>query len=115
MTNQEVFANYGSEQGVIEENLSLLLLMYWEEVYNKYPDTKITRHQPINTVSFVKRFMEQDTNCGVEYAEKSKMETLEAAVVADVDADVLETAVVTDVDANVLKTAAVIDVDADFV
>lgn len=90
MTNQEVFKNYGSEQWVIEQNLEFLLQMYWEECYNKYPDTKITRHQPINPVSFVKKFMKEETICETEYAEKSKMDTLEKQVVIDVDAEVIE-------------------------
>ena len=80
MTNEEVFKNYGSEKWVIEEALSYLLQKYWEEVAQKYPqiEKQIGKHCPINPVGAVKEFMKEETLCSVEYAEKSKMETLQA-------------------------------------
>ncbi|MBR3515412.1 MAG: hypothetical protein IKO10_03790 [Lachnospiraceae bacterium] len=80
MTNEEVFKNYGSEKWVVEEALSYLLQKYWEEVVQKYPqiEKQIGMHCPINPVGAVKEFMKEDTLCSVEYAEKSKMETLQA-------------------------------------
>ena len=39
---------------------------------------------PYNPVSFVKKFMKEETYCELKYVEKSKMETLESNVI-DVD------------------------------
>ena len=80
MTNEEVFKNYGSERWVVREALSCLLSEYWEEVTQKYPQIgkQIGMHCPINPVSAVTEFLKEETNCSVEYAEKSKMETLQA-------------------------------------
>ena len=76
MINEEVFKNYGSEKWVIEQNLCFLLQGYWEDLYRKgyVKESKM----PINPVGTVKKFMKDETLCAVEYAEKSKMATLQA-------------------------------------
>ena len=83
MTNQEVFKQYGSENWVVEENLCYLLQEYVEELHNK---GYIKESQsPINTVGFVKGFMKENTLCNIEFAEKSKMNSLAKREVAVID------------------------------
>ena len=82
MTNLELFENYNTEKWVIEENLCFMLQEYWEKCNEK--GYLKERQMPINPVSFVKSFMKEETLCEVEYAEKSKMETLEASEVITV-------------------------------
>lgn len=88
MTNQEVFKEYGSEKWVMEQNLCFLLQEYWETHGKKaIEDAKngyITNSMPYNPVSFVKKFMKEETYCDLKHAEKSKMKTLESNVI-DVD------------------------------
>lgn len=74
MTNQEVFKNYGSEKWAIEQNLCFLLQGYWEECNDKGYVRK--SQMPINPVGFVKQFMKEETLCEVEFAEKSKLDSL---------------------------------------
>ena len=75
MLNKDIFKEYNTENWVIEENLCYLLQMYKEELMkNKDP----------NILGFVKNFMKQETFIEVEYAEKSKMDTVETNVI-DVD------------------------------
>ena len=85
MTNQEIFEQYNTEKWVIEQNLCFMLQEYWEKYGKKAIDDAkngyITRCMPYNPVSFVKEFMKDETLCAVEYAEKSKMETLESNVI----------------------------------
>lgn len=40
---------------------------------------------PYNPVSFVKEFMKDETLCDVEYAEKSKISTVEDNIIGDTD------------------------------
>ena len=91
MTNQEIFEQYNTEKWVIEQNLCFLLQKYWEEhgkkAIEQAKDGYITRSMPYNPISFVKEFMREETLCEVEYAEKSKMETLANNII---DADFTE-------------------------
>lgn len=75
MVNSEVLKEYNTEQWVIEETLSYLLQTYWEDAYRKGYVKE--QHMPINPVGFVKKFMKEETYCDVEFAEKSKIQTLE--------------------------------------
>lgn len=89
MTNQEVFKEYGTEKWVIEQNLCFLLQTYWETHGKKaIEDAKngyITRCMPYNPISFVKEFMEDETLCDVERAEKAKISTIENNIIVDAD------------------------------
>lgn len=89
MTNSELFKQYNTEQWVIEQNLCFLLQTYWEEHGKKaIEDAKNgynTSLMPYNPVSFVKEFMKAETICAVEYAEKSKISTIENSIIGDVD------------------------------
>ncbi len=91
MTNAEVFEQYNTEQWVIEQTLYFLLQAYWEEHGKKAVEDARNGYtisgMPYNPVSFVKKFMNEETLCEVEYAEKSKMETLENNII---DADFAE-------------------------
>ena len=82
MKNADIFAEYGSEKWVIEQNLCFLLQEYWQEIYDKGYVKEA--HMPINPVGFTKEFMKEDTLCDIECAEKSKMQTLEKNVI-DID------------------------------
>jgi hypothetical protein len=86
MKNQEIFEQYNTEQWVIEENLCHMIRDYWEKCKEK-GYLKDCSHPPINTVGFVKNFMKEESYVEAEYAEKSKMETLENNVI---DADFKE-------------------------
>ena len=77
MKNKDVFENYGSEHWVIRENLCYLLQLYWEKHGN-------TVTMPENPVAFVKQFLEDETLCNIEFAEKSKLNTLENNVVIEI-------------------------------
>lgn len=82
MVNSEVFKQFGSEQWAIEQNLCFMLQEYWDELYEK---GAVKESQlPINPVSFVKNFMKEESYVEAEYAEQSKMNTLEKNVI-DVD------------------------------
>ena len=89
MLNSEVFEQYNTEQWVIEQNLCFLLQTYWEEHGKKAIEQAkngyITRCMPYNPVSFVKEFMKDETLCNVEYAEKSKISTVESNIIEDID------------------------------
>ena len=91
MTNSEIFKQFNTEEWVIEQNLCLLLQEYWEEHGKKAIEQAkngyTTNGMPYNPVSFVKKFMKEETLCEVEYAERSKMENLENNVI---DADFAE-------------------------
>jgi len=88
MTNQEVFEQYGTEKWVIEQNLCFLLQGYWEDLYRKgYVKES---QMPINPVSAVKEFMKEETICNLEYAEKSKMHTLENKAAEIIDGSFME-------------------------
>lgn len=74
MNNAEVFKQYGTEQWAIEEALCFLLQSYWEEhCKERFGQSQM----PYNPVGFVKQFMKEETLVSVEFAEKSKMATLE--------------------------------------
>ena len=94
MTNQELFEQYNTEKWVIEQNLCLLLQTYWEEHGKKAVEQAKrgyrTSDMPYNPVAFVKKFMKEETICDVEYAEKSKMHTLESKEVGIIDDDYTE-------------------------
>ena len=89
MKNADVFKNYGTEQWVIEQNLCFMLQTYWEEhgkrAIEQAKNGYITSEMPYNPVTFVKKFMKEETICEVEYAEKSKMDTVENNTVIDAD------------------------------
>lgn len=89
MTNSEVFKQYNTEQWVIEQNLCFLLQEYWEKYGKKAIEQAkngyVTSGMPCNPVSFVKQFMKDETLCDVEFAEKSKISTLENNIVGDTD------------------------------
>ncbi len=89
MTNSEVFKQYNTEKWVIEQNLCFLLQTYWEEYGKKAIEQAkngyITSDMPYNPVSFVKKFMKDETYCEVEYAEKSKVSTIEMGTIGDAD------------------------------
>lgn len=89
MLNKEVFEQYGSERWVIEQTLCFMLQSYWEQ-YGKLRCEQIRRglyasDMPCNPVTFVKQFMKEETLCEIEYAEKSKMNTLQNGTIIDVD------------------------------
>ena len=86
MTNQELFEQYNTEKWVIEQNLCFLLQEYWDE----YCKDEFGMRMPENPVSFVKKFMKEETICDIEYAEKSKINTLENNVTETIDADYIE-------------------------
>ena len=89
MTNSEIFEQYGTETWVIEQALCSLLQEYWETHGKKaIEDAKngyITSSMPYNPISFIKKFMKDETLCNVEYAEKSKVSTVESNIVVDAD------------------------------
>lgn len=70
MTNKEVFEQFGSESWVIEENLCYLLQEYKDLVESG-------KWRSVNLVGFVKQFMKEESLVSVEFAEKSKLDTLE--------------------------------------
>ena len=89
MTNSEVFRQYNTEKWVIEETLCFLLQEYWE-IHGKkaIEDAKngyITSNMPYNPVSFVKKFMRDETICDVVAAEKSKISTIENNTIGDAE------------------------------
>lgn len=89
MTNQEVFEQLGSEKWVIEEALCFAIQEYWQKCYDE--GRVNIAHPPVNCVGFVKDYMKEETLCNVEFAEKSKMNTLKKNVIDDViDADYTE-------------------------
>ena len=92
MKNSEVFRQYSSEKWVIEENLCFLLREYWETYGKKALEQAKNGHaisdMPYNPVSFVKKFMEEETFCDIGFAEQSSIATLEnnvVSVIEDVD------------------------------
>lgn len=82
MLNSEFFANYGTEQWAVEENLCFMLQKYWETVREQtYPGKPLPLMPPVNLVSFTKEFMKENTLVEVKYAEQSKMQNLETAAI----------------------------------
>ena len=56
---------------------------YWKELHrNGYIKES---QMPINPVGFIKKFMKEETVCDIEYAEKSKINTLESEEVLVID------------------------------
>ena len=88
MTNQEFFKEFGSEQWAVEQNLSFLLLKYFDTCRDR--DLLPSSHPPINTVSFVKEFMKQETEVDLDMAEASKQHTLERDIEEIEDGDFRE-------------------------
>ena len=86
MTNQELFEQYNTEKWVIEQNLCFFLQEYWD----KHCKNEFHSGMPENPVSFVKRFMKEETICDIEYAEKSKINTLESNETEIIDVDYME-------------------------
>lgn len=76
MTNNEVFKNYGTEEWVVREILSYLLMEYTE---------KLGVETSSNPVAFVIEFLNKETYVYTELAEKSKMDSVNKSVVIDVD------------------------------
>lgn len=74
MQNQKVFEEYNTEKWVIEQNLCFMLHEYWD----KYCKDRFHSEMPHNPVSFVKDFLKEESFCDIEFAEKSKMETIKA-------------------------------------
>lgn len=89
MTNSEVLQQYGTERWVVEQTLCFLLQDYWEKHGTKAIEQAkngyTSDQMPMNPVSFVKKFMKEETLCPVEYAEKSKMDTLEKGDIIDAE------------------------------
>ncbi len=89
MTNAEIFKQYNTEEWVIEQNLCFLLQEYWDTYGKKAIEQAkkgyVTSGMPYNPVSFVKKFMKDETYCDVKYAEKSKISTVENNVIEDAD------------------------------
>lgn len=84
MTNQEFFENYGTEKWAIEQNLCFLLQGYWEEVRKcTGAGSGLPVQMPLNPVSYVKKFMKEETIVEVKWAERSKMDTVEKGVVVE--------------------------------
>lgn len=81
MTNAEVFNQYGTEQWVIEENLCFMLQEFCESE-NIRPKA--------NLVTFIKKFMKEDTIIDVEYAEKSAIHTAKKNVVCEADTIIID-------------------------
>ena len=81
MTNKEVFKEYGTEAWVIEQNLCFMLQDYWE----KHCKDRFGSRLPENPVTFVKKFMKEETFCAVELAEKSKIDSAEGLVIQDAE------------------------------
>lgn len=81
MTNLEVLQEYNTEKWVLEQTLCFMLEIYWDD----YCKDKYGSKLPENPVSFVKRFMKEETYCEVEFAEKSKMKTLEQKGIIDME------------------------------
>ena len=76
MTNKEVFAKYGDIQWTTESNLCFLLQEFWETVRNNSPELKLPSHPSINLVSFVKKWMKEETIVEVDMAERNLQENL---------------------------------------
>lgn len=76
MTNNEVLKNYGTEEWVVREILSYLLMEYTE---------KLGVETSSNPVAFVIEFLNKETYVYTELAEKSKMDSVNKLVVIDVD------------------------------
>lgn len=90
MQNNEFFANYGTEQWAIEQNLCFMLQEYWEAIRNRTGIGKTLPIQlPLNPVSFIKEFMKEDTLVDIKYAEQSKMSNLEKKEVSQISSEKL--------------------------
>ena len=85
MLNKEVFEQYSTEQWVIEQSLCFMLQTYWDAILEDIKRGYNGSSMPINPVSFVKKFMKEETLCSVEYAEMSKMDKVEKNIIADVE------------------------------
>ena len=85
MTNQEIFEQYNTEKWVIEQNLCFMLQEYWDAILEDIKREYNGSSMPINPVSFVKKFMKEETLCSVEYAEMSKIDKLEKNIIAEVE------------------------------
>ena len=90
MQNKEFFANYGTENWAIEENLCYMLQEYWEAVRTRTGIGKtLTIQLPLNPVSFIKEFMKEETLVDVKYVEQSKLSNLEKNEVRQGESDTL--------------------------
>ena len=76
MTNKEVFEKYGDIQWTIESNLCFLLQEFWEAERNNHPGLKLPSHPLTNPVSFVKKWMKEETIAEVDMAERNLQENL---------------------------------------
>lgn len=73
MTNREVLKEYITENFVIEEVLGYLLLEYKELIRQGKVE--------VNTVSFVKKFLQEESLVYVDLAEQSKIKNMEKNIV----------------------------------
>ena len=81
MTNKEVIENYNTEQWVMEELMFDLLHEFMDKA-------NISRGSlRFNMVGFIKEFMKQEALCDVEYAEKSKIASLESKEIITVESE----------------------------
>ena len=87
MLNKDVFKEYNTEQWVIEENLCYMLQLYWMNYCAKRYNEAV---MPENPVTFVKKFMQEETICNVDMAEKSKMDTLIKSEVIDSQCTIID-------------------------
>lgn len=73
MTNREVLKEYITENFVIEEVLGYLLLEYKELIRQGKVE--------VNSVSFVKKFLQEESLVYVDLAEQSKIKNMEKNIV----------------------------------
>ena len=100
MTNAEVFNQYGTERWVIEENLCFMLQEFCEE-------ENITPRN--NLISFIKKFMKEETIVNVEYATPRTEQMGRVAAIVDTHSSIERLfAIIVDIifDVNVDKILA---------
>ena len=80
MTNEEVFRRYGTDTTIVEQELGFMLQEYRER-HGGGPGTL----PPVNTVSFVKKFMKEETYLDTDWAEEVVNRKIEKTVVCDAE------------------------------
>lgn len=103
MTNKEYFESYASVAWALEQNLAMMISQYCE-------DSNIPHHMMKNPVTFVKKFMKQETYAEIDFAEKAKMEQLESSIIVDVNQMYPNTSPIIDVEEDDIR---VVDVPSD--
>jgi len=76
MTNRELFERYNTKKWIIEQNLCFLLQEYWD----KHCKDEFHSRMPENPVSFVKKFMKEETICDIKCVDEN-----DENIVEDVD------------------------------